>query len=116
MRVMPSKRLFQEIDQQGTLQVNQRNVPTNDVSIQFTNDDSREETKLLPIVPIESMFGVLESAHLTLNHFGRDKMHEHLRRQYANITEEVVKIFLKFCRIVKRRGIDRSAKVMFTVQ
>lgn len=68
-----------------------------DASMHTGNDDGREEQKLLPVVPIEAMFGILQSAHQMLNHFGRDKMHEYLKRQYANITEETIAVFLKFC-------------------
>lgn len=59
-------------------------------------------TKKIPVkdfLPAEEIFEVLQAAHLVLGHGGRDKLKQETSKKYANVTTEVINIFLSMCEI-----------------
>ena len=76
----------------------------------LANDTSQEENQaeLLPVCALENLFDVLHAAHRNSEHAGRDRMVIALRGQYANITKEVVEIYLKLLQNIKISTVDSN--------
>ncbi|CAF4625883.1 unnamed protein product, partial [Rotaria sp. Silwood2] len=51
----------------------------------------------LPIVKYENLFETLNECHLSVGHLGRDKTWHEVKRRYAQIPLELVKLFLSLC-------------------
>ena len=49
------------------------------------------------MVPLEEMYDVLLEVHTNLGHRGRDAMLKEVSNKYANITRQVIELFLKNC-------------------
>jgi hypothetical protein len=45
----------------------------------------------------EEIFDVIESAHVAIGHGGRDRLKKEVSRKYANVTIEMINIFLSMC-------------------
>lgn len=48
-------------------------------------------------VHIDNMYDILLDIHINCGHGGRDRMWEPTKAKYANITIEIIKLFLTFC-------------------
>ena len=59
----------------------------------------RAKTKENPVyvLPIEEIFEVIFTAHVSSGHGGRDRIHHCLKDKYSNITREMLSEFLKGC-------------------
>lgn len=49
------------------------------------------------VLAAEEMYEIIESAHKAIGHGGRDRLREELKKKYANITLEIIAIFLAMC-------------------
>lgn len=56
----------------------------------------------------EDLFQVLNDAHITTGHGGRDRMVRHLKSKYKNITYKDILIFLSLCDTCSDRSIVRA--------
>lgn len=51
------------------------------------------------IVPVEEMFDILTNVHRSIGHGGRDRMKAEISKQYSNITQEIISIYLSLCEV-----------------
>jgi hypothetical protein len=74
-------------------------------------DDSNE---FLYFIPIEEMYGVLDTTHKAIGHGGRDKMFKELSKKYKNITLDVITSFISLCKTCQLKKPKARKKI--TVQ
>lgn len=48
-------------------------------------------------LPVEEIFDVIEDAHVALGHGGRDRVKNETSKKYANVTTEMINVFLSTC-------------------
>jgi hypothetical protein len=48
-------------------------------------------------LPADEIFDVIQSAHIAIRHGGRDRLKKEVSRKYANVTTEMINIFLSMC-------------------
>lgn len=80
-----------------------------------TNDLNSEKNvdvdEVKYFIPVEEMFDILHTIHQNTGHGGRDKMRHEILKKYANITTEIIMIYLSLCkacylkRSKKRKGL-----------
>lgn len=46
---------------------------------------------------VDEIFDIIEAAHVAVGHGGRDRLKNETSRKYANITLEMINIFLSMC-------------------
>ena len=54
-------------------------------------------------LPAEEIFDVIESAHVATEHGGRNRLKKEVSRKYANVTIEVINIFLSVCETCQKK-------------
>ncbi|XP_039312990.1 KRAB-A domain-containing protein 2-like [Solenopsis invicta] len=59
-------------------------------------------------LPAEEIYDVIESAHIAVRHGGRDRMKKETSRKYANITNEMINIFLSMCETCQQKRSKRK--------
>ncbi|XP_039303442.1 KRAB-A domain-containing protein 2-like [Solenopsis invicta] len=59
-------------------------------------------------LPAEEIYDVIESAHIAVGHGGRDRMKKETSRKYANITNEMINIFLSMCETCQQKRSKRK--------
>jgi len=67
------------------------------------------------IIPLESMFDTVYSAHMATNHGGRDRMHRYIKNLYYNVTNKHLSIFTAYCETCRasKRSADRDEDDLF---
>lgn len=54
-------------------------------------------TKFVFYVKNEEMYDILHSTHLKIGHGGKHKMFAEVKKKYKNVSQEVIKMYLKYC-------------------
>jgi hypothetical protein len=54
-------------------------------------------------LPAEEIFDVIESAHVATGHGGRNRLKKEVSRKYANVTIEMINIFLSVCETCQKK-------------
>lgn len=54
-------------------------------------------------LPAEEIFDVIEASHVAVGHGGRDRMKAETSRKYANVTTQMINIFLSMCETCQRK-------------
>ncbi|KAJ8946081.1 hypothetical protein NQ314_008981 [Rhamnusium bicolor] len=54
-------------------------------------------------LPAEEIFDIIEAAHVAIGHGGRDKLKTKTSRKYANITIDMINIFISMCETYQRK-------------
>ena len=57
----------------------------------------KEDTHLYYYVSIDDTFDIIERAHISTGHGGRDRMVKELSKQYVNVICEAVELFKPLC-------------------
>ncbi|XP_067134166.1 KRAB-A domain-containing protein 2-like [Centruroides vittatus] len=57
---------------------------------------------------VDEIFDILEAAHVAIGHGGRDRLKNETSRIYANITREMISIFLSMCKTCQRKKSMRK--------
>ncbi|XP_067139406.1 KRAB-A domain-containing protein 2-like isoform X1 [Centruroides vittatus] len=52
---------------------------------------------------VDEIFDIVEATHVAIGHGGRDRLKIETSRKYANITKEMINIFLSMCKICQRK-------------
>lgn len=52
---------------------------------------------------VDEIFDIIEAAHVAVGHGGRDRLKNETSRKYANITLEMINIFLSMCETCQRK-------------
>lgn len=52
---------------------------------------------------VDEIFDIIEAAHVAVGHGGRDRLKKETSRKYANITIEMINIFLSMCETCQRK-------------
>jgi hypothetical protein len=67
---------------------------------------SRGET-MQYYLPAEEIYNVNKAAHLAVEHGGQDRLKMETSRKYANVTTEMINIFLSMCETCqqKKKGL-----------
>lgn len=66
---------------------------------------------------IDEIFDTIATAHLAAGHGGRDRLRKETSKTFANITTEMIKIFLSMCEIcqikksMKKRSLEAKPKI-----
>ena len=61
------------------------------------------EERPLYFTTIEDTFHIINNAHITTGHGGRDRMVKHLKDKYANITKDSVDLFKSYCLVCQEK-------------
>lgn len=69
----------------------------------------------------EEVFDVIEGAHIAAKHGGRDRLKTITSKDYANITVEMINMFLSMCEVCrqkksKSKGLDSDTKSADVIQ
>lgn len=59
-------------------------------------------------LPAEDTFEAIKEVHLDLGHAGRDKVRAVLSKKYANITREMVKVFISCCEPCQNKNLLKT--------
>lgn len=62
----------------------------------------------LMLVATDEMYDIIRDYHLRLNHGGRTRMMEQIKRKYKNITTHVVVLYLSLCQTCKNKVFVRN--------
>ena len=62
-----------------------------------------EEEPILYFVTNEELYDKIQEIHTQQGHGGINKMMAHLKKRYANITQEAVTLFISFCEECEKR-------------
>lgn len=62
-------------------------------------------------VTVDDVFDILLNTHSELGHGGRNRMVHELNNKYANITQEVIMIFLWLCSVCQKKSSNKKKKV-----
>lgn len=54
-------------------------------------------TKFVFYVKNEEMYDILHNTHLKIGHGGKHKMFAEVKKKYKNVSQEVIKMYLKYC-------------------
>lgn len=54
-------------------------------------------------LPAEDIFDIIEAAHVAVGHGGRDRLKAETSRKYANITIDMINIFISMCEVCQRK-------------
>lgn len=55
-------------------------------------------------VSTDDLFGVLHTMHLLLNHADKDTMDREIKTKYCNVSKEVIKLYLPFCKVCRYKN------------
>lgn len=70
-------------------------------------DDSKKlASRTEPIkyyLPAEEIFDIIEAAHVAVGHGGRDRLKSETSRKYANITIDMINMFISMCETCQRK-------------
>ena len=69
-----------------------------------------EEESILYFVTNEELYEKIQEVHTQQGHGGINKMLAHLKKRYANITQEAVTMFITFCEECERRRNRANSK------
>ncbi|XP_017783698.1 PREDICTED: KRAB-A domain-containing protein 2-like [Nicrophorus vespilloides] len=60
------------------------------------------------------IFDIIHEAHLGTGHGGKHKLEQYLKSRYANVTREVIKIYLDLCAECKKKRTSAAAALIST--
>lgn len=70
--------------------------------ISKSKDDFRYFTTL------ENCYDIIEAAHINTGHGGRDRIISETSKKYANITRELINIYLSMCEVCHKKKVKRK--------
>ncbi|KAL4720817.1 hypothetical protein ACJJTC_014988 [Scirpophaga incertulas] len=59
-------------------------------------------------LPAEEIYDIIDAAHISIGHGGHDRLKNETAKKYANVTKEIINIYLSMCEVCqrkKRRGL-----------
>lgn len=69
---------------------------------------ARGEGNIRYFLPADELFDVIDGIHDAIGHAGRDKMLAEASQSFANITKEMVCLYLSMCEICQQRKVKKS--------
>ncbi|CAB3250360.1 unnamed protein product [Arctia plantaginis] len=70
---------------------------------------ARGDGNLRYFLPADELFDVIDGIHDAIGHAGRDKMLAEATQSFANITKEMVCLYLSMCEICHQRKVKKSS-------
>ncbi|XP_014231687.1 KRAB-A domain-containing protein 2-like [Trichogramma pretiosum] len=67
----------------------------------------KDDAALKYYVPLEDMYDLLQKAHVSTGHGARDRLLKETSMKYANVTRELVNLFLSMCQSCQQKKIKR---------
>ena len=64
--------------------------------------------KVKYFLPMEEIFDVIESSHISIGHGGRDRMKQEISKKYANITIDMINIYLAMCETCQKKDLVKK--------
>ena len=71
-------------------------VPVNGVD-KLARRIKHDHDNIKYVVPNEHMYEILLTEHIKFGHPGQTNMYNDIKPRYSNVTQEIVRIFLKYC-------------------
>lgn len=63
-------------------------------------------------LPIDEIYDVIDSAHATTGHGGRDRIKKETSKNYANITTDIISVFLSMCEVCQLKKKKAKSKCL----
>ncbi|XP_071053562.1 KRAB-A domain-containing protein 2-like [Onthophagus taurus] len=54
-------------------------------------------------LPAEEIYDIIDAAHISIGHGGRDRLKNETAKKYANVTKEMINIYLSMCEVCQRK-------------
>nr|XP_022914002.1 KRAB-A domain-containing protein 2-like [Onthophagus taurus] len=54
-------------------------------------------------LPAEEIYDIIDAAHISIGHGGRDRLKNETAKKYANVTKEMINIYLSMCEVCQSK-------------
>lgn len=69
---------------------------------------ARSEESIKYYLPADELYDVIEAAHVAVGHGGRDRMLAETTTKYANITKEMIGLYLSMCDVCQQKKTNKK--------